>query len=819
MPVYTSEVPGDFEYQVAIRRLIDGPFDLNDKPSLRNEVLRDLSTRYQNQQRIFRFDLLIPGAEIEADFINDTQNSLFVEIHALYEILKTVQGRLRAGNSVINSEYLRAMGGLKRLRADIKQHELIKDNPSFSNAFWIDFKFEGNAYAGSLPAEIDESFGRLRLSRQVVYDVTLPDFEYRPQVEVELVTPGTMVNMADSGPEKAIDPNPESYWGARIYTDQPVKSFDIELPRKKLPEGRLGRLETYSAAGSVVAMTLSLPKAQFINSIELKPFGKFPIKVIDISVAASDNESFRQIPAFDITEATQNRSPIVLDFEVLPAKQIKILIEQANYEYTFVELTKEALAHNQMFDAHLTDESNDLIQSYSFLDSEEIQILDDPKKRLVFMAVKELSLRLGEKAFSDTDNRTSRQLNEVYADLIKSYGVDTMKNFATATMSPGMSKIGKISYSLGLGDVRVRYNSYAPEGEWRSNKFQNAQHISRFRLVTDEEHPVLYDSDSIEYRGTAVHWDIDVGQDKKIPIVPYNYRNAEDDAYIPSEVLPFHRRNLSIKTRFPIDISKPYSIRMNGSKMRDVSIYSQNDTRVQIPSSAFNPDAVYTIGYHPLPNFGTSVFDVSAKDYLDSRPLESPEVFNQTNSDNAVVLSTYPYIEPEIINDLNNFHRPNPMDGRWLYAGKGGTVLGRLPESLDVVQVEFSVTQDPSPTHELVLIDGKPWGRDGTVDNFIYEPIKVTIDGEKAYNITNYINGRHPAMVGQAEGSRKYQYVHKGNRLIFNGPVREKEIKVEYRWLVRYTRLTARLFCGRSFSYDITPRIRSAGLLYSRRAL
>lgn len=819
MPIYRSEIPGDFEYQVAIRRLIRGPFALQDRPSLRKEALRDLSTRYRNNGKIFRFDQVIPGSEIDALFINDTQNALFVEIHALYEMLKTVQGRMRAGNSVIDSEYMKALAGFKRLRADIKQYELVKDNPGFDAAFWIDFKFEGNSYSGSLPAEIDESFGRLRLARQVAYDVTLPGYEYSPSVSIEMLTPGSMVNVADSPPGNAIDPDPKSYWAVKIYTDQPIKSYSIELPRKKLPECKLGALETYEAQGAVVSLTLNLPKAQFVNSIEIKPFGKFPVKVIDISIAASDDEPFRQIPVFDITEATQNRSPIVLDFEVLPAKKIKILVEQSNYEFLFAELATEAITHNQAFDAYLTDESHELLQPYDFLDSEELQILDDPKKRLFFMAIKELALALSKKAFSDaseTDNRTSRQLNEIYAELIGAHGTDAVKTLASATRRPAISKIGKISYMLGISDLRVRYNSYAPEGEWRSKRFQNAQHISRIRLITDEDHPILYDEDNLEYRGTVAQWDIDVGQDKRIPVVPYNYRNSDDEAYIPAEILPFGKNTLSVQTRFPIDTTKAYRIRMNGKKMREVLVYRQGSiSRVNIVSSVYNPDAVYTISYHPLPNAGTSVFDVSARDYLDSRPLEEPEVFMQTDSDNAVSLSTYPYIEPEIVNDLKNFHRPNPMDGKWLYTGKQGTVLAL--NGLDVIQVSFASTQDGS--YELLSIDGKPWGRDGTVDNIVYEPIKVTVGGDKAYNVTNYINGRHPAMVTQAEGSKKYQYVHRGNLLIFNGPIRDLEIKVDYNWLVKYTRLVGKLYCGRSFSYDVTPKIRSAGLLYSRRAL
>lgn len=804
MPAYLTPTPGELERQVALRRLVHSPFDKLDSPTRRAALLNDLSLRYQNRSTTFLPNTIVPGTEIEALVLNDIQNAIFVELHTLYEMIKTLDARLHAGLNVVDSQYETALMAANRLKADIKQFELLRDNPEFSHAAWFDFKFLGSSYEGSLPCESDAYSGRLRLGLRSSYNASIRAFEYNPEPLVELLTPGQMVTFADSDVKEAIDPDPSTYWAVAVYNDHPIGNSVIELSRKLLADGSLTKAETYEANGVVLSYSLSFPSAQKMNTIELIPFGRYPFKVVDIQYTDTDSGTFRSIPVFEITRASQNLDPIVFNFETVPAKKIKIIIEQPNFDYVHIDQNDQNTRLKNLLDIQY-ENSSDLIAGTELpIGTTETQ--GHPAKAGLYAAAQELTSLLQKFAHGLTEAEQYSTLMKSYSELIKRYGTKRIEE----------RMIRKCVYILGLFDLKVSLDEYAPRGEWRSNKVQNAQHVSRISLITDEEHPDLYDEVGQRYCNTPIHWDIDVGQNKYIPILPLNHVDEDGESFIDSEFLLFSRGVLSVKTRFLANLDKPIIVRKNGLRIRDVLARTIDDsTQIQITANSFNPGAVYTVAYYPM--YDETMINVM--DHLDSRNLGEPEVFTDTDEENGVTLSTYPYIEPEIINDRTNFNRPNIYDGIWFYTGNQDTVLATPVDSDTPVQAAFLDTQGSAAAYNIKLIDGRPWGRHTNVPNYKYEPISVTVNGQKAYNVTNYISGKHPEMMNQGATSKKFQYIHLGNRLVFNGSIRGGEIKIDYRWIVKYTRLIARMYCGRSYAYDITPKVRSAGLLYSTRAL
>lgn len=103
-----------------------------------------------------------------------------------------------------------------------------------------------------------------------------------------------------------------------------------------------------------------------------------------------------------------------------------------------------------------------------------------------------------------------------------------------------------------------------------------------------------------------------------------------------------------------------------------------------------------------------------------------------------------------------------------------------------------------APDNETVGMDGTvyqtEWGN-STLVEFVaepyYEPLKVTVDGVKARNITNYRTREHPAFAQTSESTLEYRYLHVGRILYFNRPIKNVMIEVDYRYLTAYMQLQA----------------------------
>lgn len=97
-------------------------------------------------------------------------------------------------------------------------------------------------------------------------------------------------------------------------------------------------------------------------------------------------------------------------------------------------------------------------------------------------------------------------------------------------------------------------------------------------------------------------------------------------------------------------------------------------------------------------------------------------------------------------------------------------------------------------------------------DNSIYEPIKVTVGGKEAKNITDYKTLQHPAFSVATNQDNQYQYIHAGRRLYFNQPI-DNEIKVDYDWLTEYIKVLGTLRCNTPINPNFTPKVNTIKVL------
>jgi hypothetical protein len=75
----------------------------------------------------------------------------------------------------------------------------------------------------------------------------------------------------------------------------------------------------------------------------------------------------------------------------------------------------------------------------------------------------------------------------------------------------------------------------------------------------------------------------------------------------------------------------------------------------------------------------------------------------------------------------------------------------------------------------------------------LYEPLVVHVGDIRAFNITAYETGRHPAFLQTSDKNLRYEFLHVGRRLFFNRPILNRTITVQYRWMSQYIQTYATL--------------------------
>jgi hypothetical protein len=111
---------------------------------------------------------------------------------------------------------------------------------------------------------------------------------------------------------------------------------------------------------------------------------------------------------------------------------------------------------------------------------------------------------------------------------------------------------------------------------------------------------------------------------------------------------------------------------------------------------------------------------------------------------------------------------------------------------------------------------GEIWGIN---NNFTYEPIKVTVGGTEAKNISEYHNVQQNAfsLAGNTDG--KYEFIHDKKTLYFNQAISSSEIKVDYKWMVKYVKVRGTLRANKLVNPTITPQINELRLFMNTSVL
>jgi len=109
-------------------------------------------------------------------------------------------------------------------------------------------------------------------------------------------------------------------------------------------------------------------------------------------------------------------------------------------------------------------------------------------------------------------------------------------------------------------------------------------------------------------------------------------------------------------------------------------------------------------------------------------------------------------------------------------------------------------------------------GLSSEIEDLIYQPIKTTVGGVKAKNITNYSSLEQQAFNISNALDQEHQYIHDGKRLYFNQKL-NTEISVDYRYIVEYVQVKCKLRANKIINPTVTPQINEYRLLLNTAVL
>lgn len=500
-------------------------------------------------------------------------------------------------------------------------------------------------------------------------------------------------------------------------------------------------------APSVLAtVKISMTSVQELSSIFILPFSPQPILISDARYSL-DGVSWIQIPDFNPSLATQNTDYVSLYFPMISARFIEIDLVQENpiYRERLIPVSYEMVTKDIYKDR--------LAHSISLVD------------------------------FSDYDSR---------ADTIREDMISAIINAATLDAAP-LNIVSGYEYVFGLSDISIFKSSYKLNGKFSSQSFSNYKNAFSIELRSTE---FLSEATSIEY-------DVDIGGDRRLPIVP-----VENNNLVFNEVLSFNGRSFISPVRFTIDIEKSVSVFENGIKISPRNYSFTNDSIILLSiEDDFIPSNsnIYTASYSSV---GGS--QINLHDQLNSIPSDE-EAFIGSSPVGEISLKSYPHIEYGVVNDLKNFYYTN---GVYVYSGDINTVLGF---NSDEPTIPIQIGADSlNAVSNVFYLDGIAYGNTPDTTKR-YSPIQVFVDDIPAINITNYLGGDQKALSNKPFGDTVYEYIQKDNRIIFGTRIIGKDIRVQYNSMARHIQLVMTLRRTSSLDDSVTPVLKDATLYIKAR--
>lgn len=807
---------------------------------------RQLQSKVQESPRDITFirQIVRPLQKISSAVWNDAQQRAYLDLVTMYLQVSALDKQVREQSVIGEGEFLKARAAIHKIAQQLRIYQFLRENPEYQDVRFLNFIDGRNESGRRVRCKIDSGTQTLELPARRRDRHQQENFGVkRTRVTTNNVGGGVTGGLIkDFAPTNMLDGDPSSFWAELVLADGVVlQSY----------EASWGTVEIQGVVGEV---KLSLSQSQRLNNIRLLPFGQYPVKVVDLAFKASEKDKHWQtVPGFSQTEFIDGW--VEFDFAPTQMAEVRISIAQVNYNRNIYHLPRRVVA-NQAFWEQVLDSSFDRTIHDVSLDTYEKGRIEADSKRLgginaEFLVNEELQATVLQEGRTK-QFELSRKILDRQAKVLtetdpsqKNEVVEPVKG-SKEQIDPELVEVQKYEYIYGLREVELNQVVYTPFAYYQSPQMNPGATILSVEMDAQESHVGFHDAHG-NYSRSSIEYEVQIADNKRFPILPSNYSDRE----VPDEYIFVDRRTRTGWTRFPID-GVGSLVRKNGVRLRfDEYTFVGDSTKdgrgkLVVTDAAFDPNAVYTITYTAASS-ATSL-DVDAQN---SVPLADPDIFEKTDRNNGVELSYYPYIEQEIVNG-SQWTQDDEDDAAWRFvpasaditSGSTGATVAVTNGSKNVVATGSAFSGlDSSKTNvfrvkgdtrlykiasftatTLVLEDayegstdtllGWEAGEGVEIDGVLYglninsyEPIRVFINDQKAFNLTNYVTLQHQAFTPIQSSGRKFQFIQAGRRIYFNSSIPDAKIEVFYAWKTQYIQVNAIMRSNIPVLTEVTPKV------------
>lgn len=757
------------------------------------------------------------STRIRAEDLNQNFREIFIDLFGLYNHVDELDKTFRTHLTSTDGLRQTVRKAIHRLQQDVRQFLFLRSNPEYNELKFVDFSDTRNLTTSRTKALVDGNSRTLRLPWVRRDRHNEARGAEGTTMTTEILTDGAENAISKTFETKnALDQNNSSFWAEVLLTD------DIVQTTYQDDQGADTTVD-----GVVVKATVSFDKPQFINNVQILPFGSYPVKILDIRFDGVSWEGYSDQPAdFDWFDFTGVRGVV---------ESMEIYFQQEHYNYVNYLVPDWAWHNNQLWDQLIDRQLEDRYVAEAEGGLEVRDSLSSPGLGALIRAREEFTELMRERESSQEEpaQRVKRivdtilQVLDARAQPLVSAVATTDTN--DTTERPGYVELDKLEYVLGAFSIVTSDIEYAPFAVYDSPKFAVRHNLTDIELVTEDR--VILGVDESTLLG-SIEYDLVLGEDTSFPALPTGQTGIAQEFLV---VDPVNRRG---ETRFVPDAVTGLGLFANGVQVGTITPPTQT---VVIPEADYDPDKIFTVDYTPVSSQST----IDVDDLLDSR--EQIDFFENTDNNGGIQLRYLPHVVYDIVNDLDRWNREDPRDGVWTIDPAGAAVnydgisYGFATGTLGGTGISDSaLTLDVSagigtgfPTEGVLAIEDERISyADRVVDTFSdlvrgidgtetaahaaavtvtlvsvdrYRPLRLFVDGQEARNITDYRTREHPAFTNVPNSEGSYEFVQVGRRVYLNKAIDNATIEVQYRYIAEFVAMRVTLRSHQLGTISRTP--------------
>lgn len=801
----------------------------------------------------------VPGERVSSEDWNNLQKEMYIDMFGIYAELENIDKFASESFASNLGDFNQTKAAIIKSLNEIQKYQFLKSYPDYQDIKYVDFSDARNLSNKSPRAVVDTNTRKLELASRKNFKVQSQILaDSSNTVSVKHLGGGVTNNLDESlNTQNMLDEDPKSFWAQLVLTDEKIQHIYT-------PSSDAGLGSSYVSNGAIGEIDIKFAKTNKVNNISILPFAPYPVKIIDLAYKQNPSDStWRTINGFTVQDPTLDWYEI--SFRPVAMSNLRVVLEQENFEEKIYHIPSNIL-NNQMIWSQLAQKEYDQSMFDFQLDDLNYGVIKaEPEKMAFLNAAHMVSEEIKNASFENNFNSDEYKNIEHFIDAMtsilskitlpnnKTLGAMIGSTRPARPNTPETLEIKKLEYIYGIRSIDVSYVKYQPVSFYESPSFNSNATITEVSIESEETHPAFSDG-YFDYKRTSVEYELEFADNTRLPILPDNLNkvtsfSGDTEYAVEEEYIKIPRNDSYGFTRFePTSIS--CSVRKNGIKI-PLSEYTfeivSGKGKLTITNN-YDPNSIYTITY----NVASSATKIDALAVFDSKEFTDGEVFTETNSNNAIKLSYYPYSEYEIINNTSSWTKLDGESAKWIFEptkpnyrastvsvtsgsvnvtgnstefsgnidmSAGITNYLRVKGETDVYEIE-SITNDTSitlasayngPTNssseyqisQSYYVDGQYY----RFEDITYEPTRVFVNDIKAFNLTDFEKLENPAFVDDNPVGLEYQYIQAGPFIYFSKPITRSNIKVFYRWLTQYVKLNITLRCNVNVATDITPKV------------